>query len=323
MNGKIKYLRGRTVKKIGGLMAALLLGQVLTANAATPGQIEAEGKTVRAEMKIENGRVMLPLRAVADSIGASVAWDYRTRTATFSKWAQSFTLTAGKDTADSSGYPRRGKLKLDARALLENGRVYVPLRFVAQAFGYKVTAAERTVRIEAPFAPEQRLLLQAGELAEARSFAIRRAGLQAQYARNPLVTTDQFEGSSNTFLFPEGEAGRFYSIFNGVVSFYELKSGFFVVTWQALVPLASSDKGDLAAFLAGEIKNPTGPLPLGTRRAFFSFREGEIVNISTRTWQSVAADGTVTQLGYKQSQDGQVLQRQGSEAFTLPGEKRG
>lgn|GEM_PF-7077068 len=102
-----------------------------------------------------------------------------------------------------------------------------------------------------PVAPEQRLLLQAGELAEARSFGIRRAGLQAQYVRNPLVTTNQFEGFSNTFLFLEGEAGCFYSIFTGVVSFYELKGGFFVVTWQAFVPLASFDKGDLAAGSTG------------------------------------------------------------------------
>ncbi|MGU3471013.1 stalk domain-containing protein [Paenibacillus sp. D51F] len=30
-------------------------------------------------------------------------------------------------------------MKLDARTVIENGRVYVPLRFVSQAFGYKVT----------------------------------------------------------------------------------------------------------------------------------------------------------------------------------------
>ena len=88
---------------------------------------------------IVDGRTMLPLRSILETMGAKVDWDAlaRTATATFADG------TVVKATLDSDTLVVEGDetvaVKMDVPPLVDdNGRILIPVRFFAQAVGYDV-----------------------------------------------------------------------------------------------------------------------------------------------------------------------------------------
>ena len=95
-----------------------------------------DGKTLEKSMDvkpiIENNRTMLPLRALAEIIGAKVIWNDATRTASFTRDG----LTALIQIDGSKIVLSNGKtIDLEAKPLNVNGRIYLPLVYVGQVFG--------------------------------------------------------------------------------------------------------------------------------------------------------------------------------------------
>ncbi|MGF0096511.1 stalk domain-containing protein, partial [Peptoniphilus sp. SGI.035] len=81
---------------------------------------------------IRNDRTMLPLRYVAEAIGADVNWDAKTRTATFTKDGLTAVIQIDSDEIVLSN----GKtIKMDAKPLNINDRILVPVTNVANVFG--------------------------------------------------------------------------------------------------------------------------------------------------------------------------------------------
>ena len=89
------------------------------------------------------GRVMVPVRFVAESLGAEVAWNGETKTACILKdgvlvevpiGSRSIRVTWGGKTAD---------LAMDTEAVLYRDRTMIPVRSVAEALGAYVDYAER------------------------------------------------------------------------------------------------------------------------------------------------------------------------------------
>lgn len=78
---------------------------------------------------IENGRTLVPFRAVADALGAEVNWDGATRTVTLTKGDKTVQLRIGDGTAYINGQP----VKLDQPARISRSRTVVPLRFVGES----------------------------------------------------------------------------------------------------------------------------------------------------------------------------------------------
>ena len=95
--------------------------------------------------KIVNDRTMLPIRIVAESLGGTVTWNGELQRVTIQKGADVILITIGADTA----YVNGTAVKLDAAAFVENGRTYLPLRFVSETLGAQVAwnEAEKTVTI--------------------------------------------------------------------------------------------------------------------------------------------------------------------------------
>lgn len=89
--------------------------------------------------QVVRGRVLVPLRAVGEVLGARVRWDPRRRAAVVEKDRQQVVVPAGSARAYVAGKPRA----LDVPARLVAGRVLVPLRFVAEAMGVPVHWEER------------------------------------------------------------------------------------------------------------------------------------------------------------------------------------
>ncbi|MEQ8200771.1 MAG: copper amine oxidase N-terminal domain-containing protein [Syntrophomonadaceae bacterium] len=111
------------------VFALLLVSPVM---AAAP-SVQLDGKQLTFEVPpiIENGRTLVPLRAIFEAMGAQVSWDQLTNTATASKGDKTIVLQIGSPTATINGQIKR----LDVPAKIVNGRTLAPLRFVGEAFG--------------------------------------------------------------------------------------------------------------------------------------------------------------------------------------------
>ncbi len=81
-----------------------------------------------------NDRTMLPIRFIAEAMGATVGWDEATRAVTITNGDLSIAIVIGEAQATVNGEA----VALDAAAFIENSRTYLPLRFVAENLGAKV-----------------------------------------------------------------------------------------------------------------------------------------------------------------------------------------
>lgn len=80
------------------------------------------------------GRTMIPVRALAESLGATVDWDAAKRLITIILGDKVIQLTLDSNAAVLDG----GKVTLEVPAQSIGGRTMIPLRFVGEAFGKKV-----------------------------------------------------------------------------------------------------------------------------------------------------------------------------------------
>jgi len=80
------------------------------------------------------GRMMVPLRFVSETVGAEVLWNPVAQKITIRGDWTTIVLTVGSRTAFVNGVA----VRLDAPAVLLNGRVFVPLRFICEALGAQV-----------------------------------------------------------------------------------------------------------------------------------------------------------------------------------------
>lgn len=92
-----------------------------------------------------NNRTQTPARFIAESLGATAAWDGQEKKATFTSGNEVLILYIG-----DVNYTINGKVKqMDTTALLKDGRTYVPAKYVAEAFGANVNwkSESRTVSV--------------------------------------------------------------------------------------------------------------------------------------------------------------------------------
>lgn len=96
---------------------------------------------------IRDGRTMLPARFVIEALGGAVAWDADAQDVTVSYNGKTIVIHIGAEFAEVDGKA----VALDSPAFLENGRTYLPLRFIAENLGADVAwdAESRTVTITA------------------------------------------------------------------------------------------------------------------------------------------------------------------------------
>lgn len=98
--------------------------------------------TLDAAPVIKNSRTMLPVRFVAENLGASVGWDDATRTVTVESTLAFIEITIGSSVAKVNGEP----ISLDSPAYIDasNNRTYLPVRFVAENLGADVSWDDTT-----------------------------------------------------------------------------------------------------------------------------------------------------------------------------------
>lgn len=119
-------------------------------------------ETGEAEPFIENGRTLVPFRAIFEAFGAEVGWDGSTKTVTGITDECELRLTVDKADAMVNGIG----MKLDIPAKIKNNRTYVPLRFVAQSMGAEVEWVDstKTINIFSPYNSNIRLAKGLGKV---------------------------------------------------------------------------------------------------------------------------------------------------------------
>ncbi|MBQ9428449.1 MAG: copper amine oxidase N-terminal domain-containing protein [Clostridia bacterium] len=100
----------------------------------TTAYVNGEAKTLDVAPVIENSRTLMPLRFIAEAMGATVEWDGATSTATLTEGENVVVITLGSTTATVGGVAKT----LDVPAESRNGRTLLPVRFIAESFGAEV-----------------------------------------------------------------------------------------------------------------------------------------------------------------------------------------
>lgn len=99
-------------------------------------EVLINGQVIKRQMDVKplvkNDRLMLPLRSLAEMIGAKVEWDSQTRTAIFTnKGLVAKIQIDGNEIVLSNGKV----IKMDSKPLNINGRILLPISNVANVFG--------------------------------------------------------------------------------------------------------------------------------------------------------------------------------------------
>lgn len=110
-------------------------------------KIRLNGTLVKFEDQspfIEDGRTLIPVRALSQTLGASVTWDAKNKRAAINRGSDTIIIAEG----DTTAYINNTPVQLDVPARIINGRTMVPLRFAAETFGLTVNWDENTKTVE-------------------------------------------------------------------------------------------------------------------------------------------------------------------------------
>lgn len=80
---------------------------------------------------VENGRTLVPIRAVSDALGAEVTWDQETQQVGLKKGEKAVVMTIGQTAYTVNGETR----EMEAAPVIIDGRTMVPLRAASEALG--------------------------------------------------------------------------------------------------------------------------------------------------------------------------------------------
>ena len=109
-------------------------------------KIDAQG----SKPIIQNGRTLLPIRTLIESLGGTVEWNAKEQKVTITLNGHSMVLTIGRTTALVDG----NKVSLDVAPTIINGRTYLPLRFISENLGASVNWDSTTQTVTIYYWPQ-------------------------------------------------------------------------------------------------------------------------------------------------------------------------
>lgn len=308
-------------KRTAAIAAAVLIASLGCAGAvsASPAVIQASGSSIRTDMQIAAypGRIGVPISDLAKAIGAELKWNPAEGTLTLRKWDRAYTFKVGsREYDDGMNAGQKPMLLEPVRSI--GGRAYIEATFL-RVMGYQIDYRGGTLTVASPLSKPMQETLYRGDLSQARKTAMTIASNEQllRYEHKPLETNAQ-ENSDEIFLFPQGEALRFYRMYGDTVSLVEFRGGFPVVTVQAHI---IEGDGAFKQLLGVRATGATGRFPQIDKPflAYASHIFGESTSISSGR---VEPDGTYVSLGSEYWFGGQVDKSQGKITYTLDGEKR-
>lgn len=96
--------------------------------------INSEKKKMDTVPFVQDSRTLVPVRFVAEAIGAQVEWDSENQVVKIANNDSVMTLKVGENT-----YSLNGKIsEMDTKSIIKDSRTFIPIRFVAEALGLNV-----------------------------------------------------------------------------------------------------------------------------------------------------------------------------------------
>ena len=127
----------------GGQASGGSKNQIVLTIGKANASIWGEEKTNDVAPIIRNDRTMLPIRFIAEALGATVDWDGENKIVTITSKDTVIIITIGNSTAIVNG----STIALDSPAFIESDRTFLPLRFVSENLGAKVDWVEETKQV--------------------------------------------------------------------------------------------------------------------------------------------------------------------------------
>ena len=199
-------------RKVLLLSLMLIISALLTfipsarVKAATPIAVLVNGRPLVLDVAplIEEGRTLVPVRAIAESLGASVGWDAQARRVEITLSEDTLVLIIDDTIAYVNGVPNQ----LDAPARIVEGRTLVPARFISESLHAEVgwDGASRTVSIitYVDVAPYSATLAQL-EAAVLQELNLRRAKL----SRAALIPVEELAQMARSHAAELAQTGSF------------------------------------------------------------------------------------------------------------------
>jgi hypothetical protein len=212
------------------LTLSMLLTFAIPLSAAPSIQLVINSEVVHSEAPPVSvaGRTMVSLASLKP-LKLNLVWnaDKKTVTVNVPGVKEKLVLTIGKKEA---AYGEK-TLTLDVPAQSNKNRVVVPLRFISEAFKAEVEwKADGDIVIirSADQVETYKKLYQSTDLVEARKIAVDLPSND----ENTLDNTE--EGVYYQYIFPEGEALRYYSVVGNLLTYYEIKDDVKHLVWEGV-----------------------------------------------------------------------------------------
>ncbi len=195
------------------VMIALVVSMTaITAFAASTPTITVDGKALSIPSSygapyIDSAdRLQAPIRAVSEALGATVAWDGASSTATING-------TVKIKIGASSVTTAYGTITMDTTAVNKDGRIYVPVRFIASALGYDVNATSSNGKLNADIITKANLTIAA-----AASLKNAMTEIQALYLKEKPNSKLSFNFAASGTLQTQIEQGASVDVFFSAAS---------------------------------------------------------------------------------------------------------
>lgn len=141
-------------------MLALLFGMSIPASAATKPIVSFDGNPISISSAYGTpfidsaNRLQAPIRVIAEKLRAKVSWDQNTQTAIIDGTIK---VKMGSNEITTA----YGTITMDTTAVNQNGRIYIPVRSIANAMGYGVSATAKDGTITADITTKVNLTIAA------------------------------------------------------------------------------------------------------------------------------------------------------------------
>lgn len=147
----------KLIKKLSAIIFVLValcssISFAQTADKHIPIDIIVNGSHIKTDSApfIEYDTTFVPIRFISEALGASVNWDENAKKASIYKNGNEIIIYENNKTA----YVNNKKITLNKSARIESGRLFVPVRFVAEAFGASVNWDDDFYNVEIYLAGE-------------------------------------------------------------------------------------------------------------------------------------------------------------------------
>jgi molybdate transport system substrate-binding protein len=149
-------------KLVTVVTAICLLFSIFTisASAASTPSVSIDGKALSISSSYgspfidSSSRLLVPLRIISEKLGATVTYQQSSKTAIING---NIKIAAGSNTITTP----TGTIAMDTKAVIKNGRMYIPLSYVGNALGYKIESTAKNGTINANIVTKVKLTISA------------------------------------------------------------------------------------------------------------------------------------------------------------------